>query len=164
MRKGLQLAASLPVVMTLLVLGCAGNHEGMESPRKLTAHEKMKAFDIALNTSEVLRQLELENEYKTELDWIAIVWKNSEYSEWQMIDYEWEEDENLKLVPESAVFYPWVIIRFGEPERWHVVVAVDLDTEKAVLVDEFIPRMFPPSDTGPEASYSPLYSRKPESA
>jgi len=147
-RSRLWLAISLLVIVALLA-GCAGHPEGMESPRRLTDNEKDKVVEIALNTPEALRQLETESKYKTEVDWIAIVWNNSQCSAWWHIDYEWETDENLKNVPESAVFYPQVGIRFGEPEEWLVAVAVDLETEKAVLIHEYPARKgpAPPKDT-----------------
>ena len=143
-KKRLWLVASLLVIVALLVGGCAGHPEGMKSPRRLTDNEEDKVVEIALNTPEALRQLETENKYKTEeVDWLAIVWDNSRWSAYWHIRSEWETDPNLELVPESAVFYPAVTIRFGEPEQWTVTVAVDLDTEKAVLVQEHPARKGP---------------------
>lgn len=82
--------------------------------------------------------METENKYKTEeVDWLAIVWSNSQWSAYWHIDSEWETDPNLELVPESAAFYPAVSIRFGEPEQWIVMVAVALDTEKVALVHQY---------------------------
>ena len=131
--------------MALLVGSCAGHPKGMESLRELTDGEKAKVIEIALNTPESLTWREKESQYRTSLDWVAIVWDGSEYeySGWRRIDYEWEADENLKYVSESAVFYPWVTIWFGEPRQWIVQVAVDLKTEKVALVEEH------PFRTGP---------------
>ena len=132
------LTSSLLLILVLLVSGCAGHPEGWKNPRELTDSEKDRVVEIALNTPEALRQLETENKYKTEeVDWLAIVWSNSQWSAYLHIDSEWETDPNLELVPESAAFYPAVSIRFGEPEQWIVKVAVDLDTEKVALVHQY---------------------------
>jgi len=119
-----------------LVAGCAGHPEGMKSPRELTDSEKDRVIEMALNTREASEWLKKENIYKTELEWIATVWENSEISGFWQIAYDWEADANLKNVPESAIFYPGVLIRFGEPELWQVMAAVDLKTEKVVLVQQ----------------------------
>jgi len=143
-REKTWLVVSLLVIVALLVGGCAGHPEGLKNPRELTNSEKDKIVEIALNTPEALRQLETENKYKiTDVDWLAIVWDNSQWSSYLHIDSEWETDPNLKLVPESAAFYPVVSIRFGEPEQWLVAVAVDLDTEKVALVQEYPARKGP---------------------
>jgi heat shock protein HslJ len=137
---------SLLVILILLISGCAGHPEGLKNPRELTDIEKDRVVEIALNTPEALRQLETENKYKTtEIDWLAIAWSNSQWSAYSHIDSEWETDPNLELVPESAAFYPVVSIRFGEPEQWIVQVAVDLDTEKVALVQQY------PAKKGPQA-------------
>ena len=116
----------------------ARHPEGMKSLRWLTDAEKDKVIEIALNTSQALKQLEKYSHYETNLSWIAIVWDSSEYeySEWRGIDYEWETDDNLRLVSASAEFYSRVVINFGEPPRWQVSVAVNPDTEKVALVEE----------------------------
>jgi len=140
------LTPSLLVILILLVSGCAGHPEGLKKPRELTDVEKDRVVEIAFNTPEALRQLEAENKYKTtEVDWLAIVWSDSEWSSYLHIDSEWETDPNLELVPESALFYPVVSIRFGESEQWLVTVAVDLDTEKVALVQQS------PAKKGPQA-------------
>jgi len=121
----------------------------MKSLRWLTDAEKDRVIEIALNTPEALKQLEKESHYETSLSWIAIVWDNSEYSEYRGLDYEWVEEKILppppkdmppgvvmSTVPESAEFYSRVVINFGEPPRWQVMVAVNPDTEKVALVEE----------------------------
>jgi len=137
-KKRLCLAASLLVVVALLVGGCAGHPEGMKSLRWLTDAEKDKVIEIALNTHEAKKAREEYGAYETYLSWVAIVWDSSEYeySEWRGIDYDWETDENLKLVTPTAEFYSRVVINFGEPPQWQVMVAVNPDTGKVVLVQE----------------------------
>ena len=148
-RKRLWLAVSLLVALALLVGGCTGpppeerasppaNPEALENPRWfsdslrwLTDDEKDRLIEIALNTPEALRQLEKESLYKTEVNWMAM-----NNSTWWKLDYEAVESGIPAYIPQSAVFYSHVLIRFGEPERWQVMVAVDLDTEKVVLVEE----------------------------
>ena len=110
--------------------------EGMKSLRKLTDDEKDKVIDIALTQTKAAKYLKEYSQYRTDLSWIAIVWENSEYSEWRGIRYEWETDENLKYVPESAVYYSRVVINFGEPPQWQVMAAINPDTGKVALVEE----------------------------
>lgn len=153
MRKGLWLAASLLVVMVLLVGGCAestpspqpapvsegpsaGHPQGMKSPRLLTDEEKEKVIEIALKNPEALKQFEKDSHYNTKLNWIAIVWENSELSEWWKIEYDWKTDPNLGRVSGAAEFYSEVVINFGEPPQWQIYVAVNPDTGKAVVVQE----------------------------
>jgi hypothetical protein len=52
------------------------------------------------------------------------------------LEYETVETGIPAYVPQSAVIYPRVLIHFGDPEDWQVMVAVDLESEKAVLVEE----------------------------
>jgi len=135
----------LPIVLLILLSGCTGYPKGWQSPRELTNNEKDRIVEIALNTPEVLKQLETNKEYKTrDVDWIAIVWDNSQWSAYWRIRPEWETDPNYNLVSESAVFYPAVTIIFGDPEDWQITVAVDLDTEKSVFVQEY------PAQKGPQ--------------
>jgi len=144
-RKRLWVVASL-LVVALLVGGCTepAPEERNEPPlpsenarwfpdslRWLTDDEKDRLIEIALNTPEALRQLEKESVYRTEVNWIAM--NNS--TRW-MLDYETVESGISAHIPQSAVFFPPIRIRFGEPERWQVMVAVDLDTEKVVLMAE----------------------------
>ena len=76
-RKVLWVIATSLVVLVILVSGCAGHPKGWQSPRELTGSEKDIIVKIALNTPEVLNQLETNKQYKTrDVDWIAIVWDN----------------------------------------------------------------------------------------
>ena len=168
MRKRLGLVASFLVVMVLLVSGCLGQPDeppsgpsptppedaehpkGMESPRELTDAEKAKVVEIALNTREALEWLEKESKYDTRLAWAAIVWKNSKCAEWRLIDYDWEADENLEYVPESAVFYVDVFINFGDPVERKLNVDINPDTGEVVYFQGYPPRGIepnPPKDT-----------------
>lgn len=146
-RKVLWVIATSLVILVIFVSGCAGHPKGWRNPRELTDGEKDKIVKIALNTTEALKQLETKNQYiMEEVDWFAIVWDNSQWSAYWRIRSEWETDPNFELVSESAAFYPAVTIRFGEPADWQVTVAVDLDTEKALIVQEY------PAKKGPQAT------------
>ena len=152
--KRLWLVASLLVIVVLLVGGCGeptpspqpappgsevpsvGHPEGMKSPRLLTDKEKEKVIEIALKTPEALKQLEKDSHYDAKLSWIAIVWENSEYSEWWGIDYDWKTDPNLSLVSGAAEIYSRVVINFGEPPQWQVMAAINPDTGRVALVEE----------------------------
>lgn len=117
--------------------------EGMKSLRWLTDDEKTRVIEIALNETKAAKYLKEYSQYSTDLSWIAIVWENSEYSEWRGICYEWETDENFKYVPESAVYYSRVVVNFGEPPQWQVMAAINPDTGKVALVEEYPFRMGP---------------------
>jgi len=153
-RKGLWLAASLLVVIALLAGGCVGHPRGMKDVRWLTEDEKNRVIEIALGTPEASGRLkEYGSQYTASLGWVAIVWGNSEYSEWRSFDYDIVEtgvprgtveinpegsSEKIRVegVSGSAEFYAWVVINFGEPPEWQVYVAVNPDTGKVALVEE----------------------------
>ncbi len=121
-----------------------GHPRGIASPRLLTGEEKEKVIESALKTPEALKQMGKFAQYDVALDWVAIVWENSEVSEWRVINYDWKNDPNFGLVSGGAEFYSEVLINFGEPHTWQVYVAVNPDTGKAVFVQEN------PFNTGPE--------------
>ncbi|MFC1870631.1 hypothetical protein ACFLYE_05145 [Chloroflexota bacterium] len=149
----------LPIILIILVSGCAGHPKGWESPRELTNNEKDRIVEIALNTPEVLKQLETNKQYKTsDVDWIAIVWDNSQWSAYWRIRPEWETDPNYNLVPESAVFYPAVTVILGDPEVWQITVAVDLDTEKSVFIQEYPAQKGPQIAEAKEVTFEQLFS------
>ena len=149
----------LPIILLILVNGCVGQSKGWESPRELTNNEKDRIVEIALNTPEVLKQLETNKEYKTrDVDWIAIVWDNSQWSAYWRIRPEWETDPNYNLVPKSAVFYPAVTVVLGDPEDWQITVAVDFDTEKSVFVQEYPAQKGPKIAEAKEVTFEQLFS------
>ena len=111
--------------------------------RNLTEEEKSRAIQIALNTSEAQAQLEQGITYKSDLNWVAIVWQFSRASEIHVFDYDEWETGIPSNIPRSAVIYSWVGLTFGEPERLLVGVAVDLATGKAVFVQSFPLKSFP---------------------
>ena len=130
--------------------------EGMKSLRWLTDDEKTKVIEIALNETKASKYLKEYSQYKTDLSWIAIVWDNSKAVEWWGLDYEWVDEEVLPPppdemppgivlanIPESAEFYSRVVINFGEPPQWQVMAAINPDTGKVALVEEY------PFRTGP---------------
>ena len=127
----------------------------MKDVRWLTEDEKNRVIEIALHTPEAERAREgYGPQYTASLGWVAIVWdKGGEYSEWRSFDYDivetgvprgtvevTPEGSTEKIVvagvPESAEFYAWVVINFGEPPEWQVYVAVNPDTGKVALVEE----------------------------
>ena len=124
-------------IISLFFLSCSGHLEGFNSPRQLTDDEKGKVIEVALATPEVQKQLESKAHYNTEVNWLAITWSGSKWSAYYHIDSEWETDPNLKNVPDSAFFFPYVGINFMEPASWQVAIAVDLDKGKVVLVHEY---------------------------
>jgi len=139
------LAASLLVIVALLVGGCAS-----KGIKPLTDSEKDRLREIALNTPEVSEKLEGAKAYKIEVSWIAIDWHNSEAVAWASLDYEDIADGNPpQFVSESATIYPLVLIRFGEPEQTLVMVAIDRDMEKVVLVEELQGGPVRPTKTPP---------------
>lgn len=133
-----------------------------ENLRWLTDEEKQKIIDIALNTPAAQEWLQKESQYKTNIDWIALNpdHEGEGYSGYQHFEYEivgkgiprgtldiTPADSHTTYrftgVPEDAEIYPNVTIWFGEPARWVVSVAVDLEAERAVYVEDY------PFRTGP---------------
>ena len=135
-------------VISLLFIGCAGHPKGLDKPRDLTDAEKATIVEIALSTPEAQIQLETKAPYTTEVNWLAVTWDGQNWSAYYHVDSNWENDPNLGNIPESAVFYPYVLIHFMEPAAWQIATAVDLDTGKVVLVHEY------PANKGPIQSGS----------
>jgi len=132
MKKGLWWAASLLVVVALLMGGCAGHPKGMKSLRWLTDDEKDRVIEIALNSPKALEWRRRESKYEVKLEWIGITWANSEPSGVITYPYERMEKVSEELFQSSQAVFPGVSIYFGEPPQWEVNVAVDLDTETAI--------------------------------
>ena len=140
----------IPLISLIIVLftGCAGHPKGLHAPRQLTDDEKAKVIEIAFSTPEIQRQVETKAHYTTEINWLAVTWNGSQWSAYYHIDSNWENDPNLNNVPDSAVYYPYVLTHFLEPASWQVAVAVDFDKEKVVLIHEY------PAYKGPDHSGS----------
>ena len=128
-----------------------------ENLRWLTEEEKEKAVEIALGASVAQEWRQRESQYETFIDWIALNPSSSGegYSGYRRFEYEIVAEgiprgtvdvtppgspERIVSVgvPEDAEIYPNVTIRFGEPAKWIVSVAVDLGAEK-VVYDEGYP-------------------------
>ena len=139
---------TLLTVASLLLSGCAAHPKGLDRPRDLTDDEKATVIEIALSTPEAQSQLETKAPYTTEVNWLAITWDGSNWSAYYHIDSNWENDPNLGNIPESAVFYPYVLIHFMEPATWQIATAIDLDTGKVVLTHQY-PANKGPAKTGP---------------
>ncbi len=133
MKKRLWLAASLLVIVALLVGGCAST-----AIKPLTDTEKDTMIEIALNTPEALRYLENESKYTTEVGWAAIGWRDSEATGWVRLDYEEIADGKLPsdiVYPgQTVTIHPRVIIRVGEPVGKFIYVAFDRETKEVVDV------------------------------
>lgn len=127
-----------------------------ENLRWLKDEEKEKLIEIALNTDTVREWLEKESQYSASIGWIALVPSSSGegYSGYRRFEYEivaegiprgrvdiTPEDSTVRVVsvgvPEEAEIYPEVDIRFGKPAKQIVHIAVDLDKEKVVRVEEY---------------------------
>ncbi|MFC1967917.1 hypothetical protein ACFLVX_00805 [Chloroflexota bacterium] len=143
------------VLLSAPLLGCSKPPAGLESPRWLTQAEKDKVIEVAFKTVEAREWVEKGKISSTNSIWMALIWDNSDFSGFYSIRYEWTNDDNLRNVPQEAVWYPGVIIRFGDPAEWQVTAAVDLDSEKAVYVTQN------PYRTGPrqeiEISPAPIH-------
>jgi hypothetical protein len=128
--------------------------------RWLTEAEKDRVIEIALATRKALEWLQKESQYKTEIKWIALRPDPSgkDYSGYNKYEYETVEtgipvysDDMIILNGDQKVaeVYPDVTIWFGEPIKWVVSVAIDLDEEKAVFIEDYPARNGP---TIPEKS------------
>ncbi len=116
----------------------------MKSLRWLTDAEKDRVIEIALNTPEALQAREAYGPYKTSLGWVAIDWRDHVGDHFGLdYDYEQAEEWISEHVPESAEFYSRVVINFGEPPQWQVMAAINPDTGKVALVEDY------PFRTGP---------------
>ncbi|MFC1910066.1 hypothetical protein ACFLXC_02085 [Chloroflexota bacterium] len=65
------------------------------------------------------------------------------------INVDWETDPDLGIVPENAVFYPYILLKFMEPAFWQIAVAVDLTEGKVVLAHQY------PTNKGPSVPALP---------
>ena len=148
MRQWLRFTMILLVLIALLAGGCAPKSNINQEPnlRWLTDEEKSKAIEIALSTPEATSLLEQREVYTAEVDWIAIGWDGSRATWWHVLDYDVVAEGVPEFVPESAVIYPKVFLRFGDPVQQQVMVAVDLEAEETVLVEgPYVPGAPPPS-------------------
>ncbi len=127
--------------------------------RWLTDEEKARLIEIALNTPKAQEWRQKESKYKTSIGWIALNPSPSGegYVGYRKFEYEIVErgiprgtvditppgsPERIVSVgvPEEAEIYPYVTIWFGKPGEWVVSVAIDLDNEKVVNVEEYSAR------------------------
>jgi len=151
-----KLIVLLVIVLTVLllitsVIACQPRTQQVENLRWLTEDEKEKAINIALSTPEAAMLLDEQNVYNAEVSWVAIRWEHSTAAELWILDYDIVAEGIPESVPESAVIYPMVYLKFGEPIEQHLMVAVDLETGKAVWVElleppKKLPKTVPPTD------------------
>ena len=133
MKKKLWIVVSLLVIVVLLATGCAGHPKGMKSLRWLTDAEKERVIEIALTTPEALQAKDAYGPYSTSLGWVAIDWRDH-VGDLFGLDYECVDEGVPAYVPESAEFYSWVEIDFGEPPQLELRVAINPDTGKVAHV------------------------------
>ena len=115
-----------------------------ENLRWLRDSEKDRLTEIALNTPKALEYLKEYNQYTIKPGWIAIF-----EGGYTIVDYEAVETGVplwVPNVPQTAVIYPMVHIHFEGPIIRVVMVAVDLNTEMAVLTES---ASYTPSERGP---------------
>jgi|GEM_PF-4055913 len=139
----LLIGVTLLTATTLFLNGCAGHPKGLDKPVNLTEDEKATLVEIALSTPEAQSQLETGAAYTTAVNWLAITWDGANWTAYYHIDADWANDPNLGNIPESAEFYPYVLVNFKEPATWQIATSIDLDTSEVVLVHEY------PANKGP---------------
>jgi hypothetical protein len=141
----LWMVVSVSVIISLLVIGCAGNHAGLKSPQTLTDAEKAEAIAIAFQAPQIASLIEKGAPYTVRLGWMAIVWNGSEPGEVRSFIGEdpWH-DPNYTLVRAGSLWYPEVIIATGTDIITQVQIAVDLGTKKVVYVDGPYPSLSSP--------------------
>jgi len=132
--------AAFLVVIIMLVIGfsgcssdsLAGIGEDNHGPRELTSNEEDLVVSIALGSTEMEDFIRQDSTFKTELMWLAEISEESgSVVAWQ-INYQWQLDDQFNSVPETATWFPAVLIKFSEPEQQEILIAVDLNTEKVV--------------------------------
>ena len=134
MGKGLWLAASLLVVMILVVSSCTS-----KAIKPLTDDEKNTMVEVALNHPEVSKWLEGSDVYSTEAGWVVIAWEGSQAVGWYSFDYEdikdGEPPSDIAYVTDDVTINPQLYIRVGEPVRLFVSVIFDRDRKEVLAVE-----------------------------
>lgn len=136
--------------------GCTKDLGGLPSPVALSGEEYVRVMEIARDTEEARQWLEEEQGCKIDYRWLAIKWNDSgEFSAFRSIDYKWENDPNYALVTGDYLWYPALVMTFGDPAEWQVTAAVDLELGKAVYVMENPVRTGPQPQPEPEIEIRP---------
>lgn len=99
---------------------------GMKQPRELTAQEKDRVIQIALQAEPALEKISQGYTYRTELDWLS--YDNRESA----IDMMRWGYRNYNIVDAAITYFPSAKIGLGTPQEFEVSVAVDLGTDLAV--------------------------------
>ena len=122
--------------------------------RWLTDSEKNKIIEIALATPKALEWLQKESRYEINIRWIALRPDPSGkgYAGYHKYKYEIVET-GIPIYPEDLIIlmgdekvaevYPDVTIWFGEPIKWVVSMAINLDEEKVVYIEDYPARYGP---------------------
>ena len=105
--------------------------------RQLTDSEKEKVIEIALKNPRISEWLQRRTDFRVEgIQWYAIIWADSEPGTWWALDYEEILAKGVpSFVSKSTRLYPGVTIAVGEGTITQAQIAVDLETDKAVMVD-----------------------------
>ncbi|MDP2730850.1 MAG: hypothetical protein Q8O55_10270 [Dehalococcoidales bacterium] len=124
-----------------------------DSVRWLSDEEKGKLIEIAMSSPKAVEWRQKESQYRTMIGWIALQPDPSGegYSGYSKYEYEIVETGilvyppgRMVLDPRDADIYPEVTIWFGEPDKWGVDVAIDLEEEKVVFEEDYPARGMPP--------------------
>ncbi len=134
------------VITSLFITGCNRAPKGLSTPRELTDIERVKVTEIALGSPEASGWLKGRTDYRLGLvDWYAIVWSDGKAGQWWSLEYDRVVNKEVPaFVSQSALWYPGVTIRVGEGMITQMQIAVDLETQKVVMVDGPYPSLSSP--------------------
>ena len=105
----------------------------------LTESEKQALIDIALSTpgAEYLAQ---QYGYQVDMRWMVITSFNEATGKPYRQVYELDDYERLSHIPNYAIVYPAVLIRYGEPQQRQLRISIDRTSGEVMMVDELVVR------------------------
>lgn len=130
------------------MVGCAESHRDIEP---LTSKERDELAEIALGTDEASELLARYGIYTIEMRWLVIEGFSLAGRDFSLEIVKEEEVIDGKLPPnvkEPIIIYPAVLIRFGEPEKEQLRVAIDRELGRVVMLERLIVgrECVPPAD------------------
>jgi hypothetical protein len=139
----------VPPVAPVTTLPTAGPNwfpENDPNFRQLTDSEKQNVVDIALKDPEISNWLQGRIDFRASgMQWYAIILVDLKPGSWWALDYMQALTQGVpSYVPKSAKLYPGVTIAIGEGTITQAQIAVDLETEKAVMIDGPYPSLSSP--------------------